>query len=436
MLPQTLKYTGKVESAPAQSYRTNIQPQNGTGPYTSSNTIILNIPTANNLVLCPTESYLKFKLTLNNTSTFRFDSCGAHGLIQRLRIFHGSNLLQDIDNYGLLLAKMLFALQVPDDANKGKYNILNGNRADINTTSGTTIFSGDGGLTTSFTNRYFALNLVSILGTLCSSQYLPLFAMTSAPLRMELQLVASANQALCDLSGNITYQMDQVEYVGNFIKLSDSAMEMIHGSLSGSPIQIALPDWSNYQYTYALTNNTSTQVNMAIPAKYSSLKSIFVTVRQNTGAQGFFPFSSTAQGLTSYFFRIGSQILPSKNPDNYAEMFAEVVKALGSMSDILYTPTISFATYFNSASAHLDTQITTVANMATTNSGNFCIGIDLENYVNAPKSTIFAGYNSNTDDIFVVMNHTGVQTGTVRYDAYACFDSVLVFENNTCYRKF
>ena len=146
--------------------------------------------------------------------------------------------------------------------------------------------------------------------------------------------------------------------------------------------------------------------------------------------------SDVAQGLTSYFFRIGSQILPSKNPDNYAEMFAEVVKALGSISDILYTPTISFASYFNSASAHLDTQITTVANMGTTNSGNFCIGIDLENYVNAPKSTIFAGYNSNTDDIFVVMNHTGVQTGTVRYDAYACFDSVLVFENNTCYRKF
>jgi len=434
MLPQTLKYTGKVESAPAQSYRTNIQPQNGTSGYVASNTIIFNIPTQNNLVLCPTESYLKFKLSLTGASTYRFDSCGAHGLIQRIRIFHGSNLLQDIDNYNLL-TKMLFAMQVPDDAVKGKYNILAGTRTDINTTGGAGIFSGEGG-TSPTSTRYFCLNLVSLLGTLCSSQYIPLFAMTSAPLRMEIQLVANTNQAMLDFSGNIVYQMDAVEYVGNFIKLSDVAMEMIHGSLAGSPLQLCLPDWSNYQYTYGLTNGASTQVNMAIPAKYSSLKSIFLTVRQNTGATGFFPFSSTAQGMTSYFFRIGPQILPSKAPDNYPEMFSEAVKALGSMSDTLYTPTISFASYCNSNANHLDTQVTTLANVPTTNSGNFCIGIDLENYVNAPKSTIFAGYNSNTDDIFCVMNHTGVRDGTIRYDAYALFDSVLVFENNTCYRKF
>ena len=33
MLPKTLKYGSKVESAYARSMRSNIQPQNGTGPY-------------------------------------------------------------------------------------------------------------------------------------------------------------------------------------------------------------------------------------------------------------------------------------------------------------------------------------------------------------------------------------------------------------------
>ena len=111
MLPKTLKYQSKVESAMAQSYRTNIAPQNGTGPYPLGSNIIINIPTANNLVLATTESYLKFglNLTASNANVFRLDSCGAHGLIQRIRIFHGSNPLQDIDNY-VLMAK--FATKV------------------------------------------------------------------------------------------------------------------------------------------------------------------------------------------------------------------------------------------------------------------------------------------------------------------------------------
>ena len=119
MLPKQLKYGSKVESAPAKSSRVNIAPSNGTGPYNLGDTIILQIPTRNNLVLCPNESYLKFNLspfTVGATAShYRWDSCGAHGLIQRIRIFHGSNLLQDIDNYGLL-TKMLFDIQVPGDA--------------------------------------------------------------------------------------------------------------------------------------------------------------------------------------------------------------------------------------------------------------------------------------------------------------------------------
>ena len=128
MIPKQLKYGDKVNSAMAQSYRTNIQPQNGTTAYIGQ-TVIINISTSNNLVLAPTESYLKFKLTLSNADAAVneaiWDSCGAHGLIQRIRVFHGSNLLQDIDNYGLL-AKMLFDLQVPTDGAYGRFNVLAG----------------------------------------------------------------------------------------------------------------------------------------------------------------------------------------------------------------------------------------------------------------------------------------------------------------------
>ena len=133
MLPKNLKYGNKVESAPSRSYRTNIAPQNGTGPYGLGDTIIFNIPTRSNLVLAPAESYLKFNVNVtssNATSRFRWDACGAHGLFQRIRIFHGSNLIQDIDNYGLL-AKMLMDIQVPTDAAYGKLNATSGTRFDL-----------------------------------------------------------------------------------------------------------------------------------------------------------------------------------------------------------------------------------------------------------------------------------------------------------------
>ena len=110
MLPKQLKYGSKVESAAAKSSRVNIAPQNGTGPYNLGDCIVLNIPTRQNLVLVPNESYLKFTvnaLAAAADTAVRWDSCGAHGIIQRIRIFHGSNLLQDIDNYNLL-TKMIY----------------------------------------------------------------------------------------------------------------------------------------------------------------------------------------------------------------------------------------------------------------------------------------------------------------------------------------
>jgi hypothetical protein len=95
MLPKTLKYGSKIESAVARSSRVNIQPMQG-GSYNLNDVISIMIPTRNNLVMCGSESYLKFTLnalTASAAASLRSDSCGpGHALIQRIRIFHGSNL--------------------------------------------------------------------------------------------------------------------------------------------------------------------------------------------------------------------------------------------------------------------------------------------------------------------------------------------------------
>ena len=214
-------------------------------------------------------------------------------------------------------------------------------------------------------------------------------------------------------------------------------MSIIYNSLGGEPLQFVVPDFRNYQYSFTLTNGTSTQVTMPIPAKFSSLKSILIAVRdKGTGTYGgFFPFSSVSLGITDYQFRVGSQIMPPKTPTTLAEMYSEVLKAMGSIGDINYQPSIDKKSYATVSSTASNDTATTVS---SSTSGSFYVGLDLENYAAAPKDTIFAGYNSNTDDVFWVANFNQSTGGnvTARFDAFANFDAVVVCENNTAYVKF
>jgi hypothetical protein len=185
---------------------------------------------------------MRFDATYNNTSAnpsgLRFDSAGAHGIIQRIRVFSGSNLLEDIDNYGLL-AKLLITTQISCPSNKTKFNILAGTRSDyisyltaaayaqfginpvVNVQSGEVLPSstytqyssannmlipniGQVAATTSSITRTYCLNLISIVGSLCQSKYFPLFACGSAPLRLEVWLVDQINKCACVTSNTGT----------------------------------------------------------------------------------------------------------------------------------------------------------------------------------------------------------------------------------------
>ena len=467
MLPKTLKYGSKIESAYARSMRSNIQPQNGTGPYNLGDTITINIPTRQSLCLVPSESYLKFQVNITNASTdansFRWDSAGCHSCIQRIRVFHGSNMLQDIDNYNML-AKMLFDIQMPTDAVYGKYNLLCGTRNDLVvkmptvgayadiTAKGLSVLqvnSGDRVESTAalvaaagtVTNTY-CLSLISLVGVLCTQNYIPLFEMTSSPLRVEIQLVDSISKALNILSvagGVPTMTISNCEYVGNFIELGDPAVAMIKDSLGGAPLQFVVPDYRNFVWSYTLTNGSTASLAMPIAAKFSSVKALFICVRdQGTGAVTYFPQSSVSRNILDYQFRIGATVMPPKVPNTLPEMFAELLKATGSISDILQQPSIDKTSYCLVSSGNTAALLDTATSVSNQYSGSFYIGIDLESYANSPKDSIFTGMNTNNDDIYAIINY-GTQAGatcSARFDAFANIDVVVICENQTAYIRF
>ena len=137
-----------------------------------------------------------------------------------------------------------------------------------------------------------------------------MFACTSAPLRVEIQLVPSLQAGMCIHTAS-TFQISNCEYIAQMIELSDNAMGIIRESQNGQPLQFVNPDYRNYAFNYSLAAAV-TQVTMPIPAKFSSLKSLFVTTR-DTAAAGvltYFVYSCNKFKISSFFFRIDAQVLP------------------------------------------------------------------------------------------------------------------------------
>lgn len=450
MLPKNLHYQNKVESASARSYTSAIQPQNGTGNYTNNNTIIINIPTSPNTVLVPSESYLKFDLGgITNGATanpyLRLDKAGAHGIFQRIRTTHGSQELENLDNYGAIVGEMM-ALQQSGDSSTGKLNMLAGLSGGLNTAQNGEAYSTTvGEKLNGYTNlgigavnpsRTYCITLMSLVGSL-SSQYIPLFEMTSAPLTVSLQLVSSVfkflNVNLALASDSFT--LSNVEFIGSFIELSDDSISIIRNSLGGSPLQYVIQSYANYPANATLPNS-NTSVSLPVPAKFASLRSLFCIMRSKAdGALTFFPLSSTHFNIHDWRLRIGSQVVPYKAPSSMAEHYAELMKAIGSLSDANHEPSINVYN-FAVDSIPLANDETATAMVAKTKSNCFALGFDLETYANSDKDKIFAGMNTLNSDIFWNINFgANASSPNVKFDFYALYDNVLVFENGVCYSR-
>jgi len=449
MIPTNLKYQSKVESAPARRYLTQIQPQGGTGAYNPGDTITINVPTRNNTALIPSESYLRgsVNVILTGAATSAcLESCGWHQFIQRVRVFHGSNLLEDIDNYGQL-AKIMYDYQAPEDAVKGRFAITTGTNEEysgvgvaaaalLNTRSVNRgrALGALGATTTSFP---FAINLISLVGALSGDKYLPLWEMTAAPLRVEIVLQSSLIRAMMVEGGTgLNFTLTGVNYSGEFLELPDTAVAAIKSG-SSSPMQVVLPSWRSYTNSASIPATTQTQVSFPIPAKFSSLKNILVATRSTAGLAAQYPSSHCAFGVGSansigYQFRVGSEVLPSTAPTSFPEIYNEAVKCFGSLADMNLQPSIDNTAFVLNA----PNTIAGLVEASTEDSGAFLIGIDMEVYQNADKASIFAGTNTNTSDIFAIVNYYTAGAVTVLQTAFASYDQVLVFENGVCYARY
>jgi hypothetical protein len=335
------------------------------------------------------------------------------------------------------LAKILYDFQAPDDTVKGRLAVTSATNPQYNVTSGTIVRGvnrgATSGVTTTATAVPFAINLISMVGSLAGEKYLPLWEMTAAPLRLEIVLKASVVTSMMSLAGSATAQtfsVTGVNYCGEFLELPDSAISAIKAG-SSNPMQMVLPSFRSYTNSAQITTAGS-QVSMPIPAKFSSLKSIFVATRTSPGADGLYPNSHCKYGLTSYNFRVGSEVLPSSAPTTVPEFYSEAIKCFGSLADLNLQPSVDLVSY----ALDVPNTIASAGDASLLDSGSFVIGIDTEIYQNADKASIFSGTNTNTSDIFYIANFTPAGNVTILQTAFANYDQVLVYENGVCYARY
>ena len=457
-LPSNLRYGNKPETASARSYTSIIQPEGSMNGYGPNSTVKFNIPCQSNTVLVPSETYLKLTLSgiVNGAAVNRYirlDS-SIHSCIQRIRVYHASSEINDIDNYNMF-SKLMMSLQQSSDSFCSKQNVMAGTFSGYNTsgTAGVGFLPLVGERLTHAVNgvgvenyvevpingviapRDYAISLLSYIGTLGGDKYIPCYEMTSSPLRLELQFVSSVLKfinAHTALASN-SFEINNLELVCSFIELSDDVVATLRERQMSmnSPLQYVVPNYSNVSANAVLPNSV-TRVTHQLSARYASLKSIFCTMRSKSeGQTTFFPLSSTHFNLKYWNFRIGSQLVPSKQISTLQESYVELLKAIGSVADLNHEPSINFQTYLKDAIPVANGEVADSL-APTTKSDCFAIGLDLETYATADKDNLWAGMNTLTADCFFNGEFgANASAPNVKFDFFCLFDQVLVFENGS-----
>jgi hypothetical protein len=417
MLPSKLMYNNKIASAYARNFTSVIDAQN-TSEYSVGQTAIINLPTMNNQFLSGADSVLSLTLKLRaaggDSQHCRLNRCGIAGAIQRLRIFHGSNLLMDLDNYATL-ASLLTSYQLAKEDVDGKHSVLAG------TSQGTGRNLGVIDATDSEFD--FAIPLLSILSL--TDNYVPCFALTNAPLRLEIQFVSSINQFV---SSNVVVDsaplagktFNNVKFIANYVEISDAGMAIIAESLQGRPLEWVCQSFANYVFNTSVVNGTK-QISMPVPAKFNSLKALYFVTRQYFSGSTDQPTDDMPKfGLSEYSVRIGSKVIPSTKPNSVPQFLAEMERALGSVGNRVSPHNYTYA------------QITTDGSVTpgiNALSSAFAIGIETESYSSAPMGSVYQGLNTSTDDIFFQPTYVHNAAVDVRIDCYASYDQLITIES-------
>lgn len=323
-------FTLKPTAPPCRSMRASI-PSSNAQTFVGGTTSIFYVPGGRrNTLLDSSETYLKFTVFNNDiaANTMYCDNC-AYSPINRIDIYHGSNLLDTIQQVNVLF-NYITDCQLTPSAKNGLSTAYGFSRF------GTPSSSRQGMPIAGQTKMTFCVPILSGLFTGLDS-YLPLCNLAD-DIRIEITWEQPNISFYYGTATALTYTITQAELELTIIEMSDQGMAMIESVTSlNQTMYLHGNSWRHYVGNMPALSSGG--FSYLVPARFASLKQLVVLPRKNdstSNQQAYSVGSRINPQISQYFFRIGSYLIPNKPVTlqsstnmvgGYAEGFMELLRA-------------------------------------------------------------------------------------------------------------
>lgn len=474
---------GLKPSAPkSRSYRISIAPVNKS-IFTPLDQIIFELPTSRRGTwLDQSQSYLKFSVQFSANADCAVGASGiyldnsAYSFIQRMDIYHSSNLLETVNEYGQL-ANFLIDTSLTQSDKAGLSPLFGTNFSQTilspgaSATTAATAFvtnqipgdrSGQSCAAKTDINTAipytFSLPLLSGVVGVNASKMLPVGKM-AAPLRVELYLAAKDDAIYYGANGaGANWQITNVEFCACYVEIQDDDLDV---SLApGEPQYI-----STTTYRHASTsmpNTTAGEFTTLLPFRAASITALYARFRNQVSAvQGannsaaYRKSSSVSPNLSYYYFRVGSSIYPNKPVylvngsivGSGGEGYAELLKSFHALSSTRGNAALTYSNYNVSVEAQQGfAQAYGPGNKAAsgtidTHANAFAIGLECQSFSNR-NDTILSGISTLNSQIYftggIISGKSAGGAGNVSFtlDFFSQMDMVLVLQDGILSAKF
>ena len=489
-LTSDMMYGLKPSAPKSRSYRQNIAPSNASS-FAASSTMIFDIPTGRAGTYLDTSlTYLKFSVQVTSTaaapanpySTGVFVENSAYSFIQRMDIFHASNLLESCNEYGQLanylidnsiskadkaaMSAMIGTNPYTTTALTGVADVLGvenvtmstaGDRSGLPLPTATTIAAA--------TPMTFCLPVLSGVIGCSTGKMIPTKDLT-APINTQFYLSSNDDAIFYGLAGaGAAWTISNAELICTFVEIQDDVVSKVDSRV---PQYIGSQTWR--QVSTYIPSATSGEITSLIGLRCSSLTGVYARFR---------PYSNAVQGATataayrksasinpnigSYYLRVGSQVVPQKpvyllntNVGCGAEGYIEVAKSFHALASSVCRSSIDYQNYNVAATttygwsaaqagnALVAKNLTTLTNgipNLDTSSYAFSIAFELQSFSNR-SDTILSGISTLNAPLFLSTNiYSGLTAGGASGFNYVCdvfgsMDMILVIQDGIMSAKF
>ena len=446
----------KPSAVRSRSYRANILPTNK-NTFNPGDLAVFYIPGGRrNTYMDPQQSFLRMTVKNNDSSNMMVLDNNFGALINRLDIFHASNLIETIQQYNVLWDYVLDC-QLNESQKKGYSSSYGFNPNSSVTISGSITTPRCGAVIAKSTQVTGCFPILSGSVGLGCDKFIPIGQMAD-DIRLEFTFENLLNSCvyIADTASTTTisgalvasestasqWTVTNMELCIQIIELSDEGQAMVESVTPfDRPVYLHGNSWRHMMST--LPSASSGMYSTLVGARFASLKTMHVLPRRASELNTTNSFSLASRvnpNFSQYWWRIGAYIIPQKSVNlinasttgGYGEGFIELQKAWHALNHPEYASSLPFNLY-NVA----DAADTTVGNGGVTVGGStslsinnaFALATELETFAQR-NDVLLSGMNTLASQVFFEANiSTALSANNYTLDFYANYDHILVLQD-------